>query len=353
MAQEGDAKTEPEMPGSRTGLKFAGVPGRRRARAYGERLQRLLFPQIPASPVVGYAFAAACCSLAFVVRLLLDPGLRDHSPLLLFALAVAVSAMRGGVGPGLFATLAGAIGALYFFPPVGAFFSIAAEYHSTAALQLAVFFLIGMILSWVGGELLSLRWKAVEFARQRNEILESITDGFAALDKNCRFVYLNVAAARLVQSPRAQVAGKSIWEEIPELRGTLVAAKFRRVLDQRVAARFEFLLHSSNQWFEFHAHPAGNRGLTVYFSDISARKSVELRLRQTLAERDAALENIRVLSGLLPICAACKKIRDDQGHWQPMESYISGHSSAQFSHSMCPECAIQYYGELGRRAAGE
>jgi hypothetical protein len=90
----------------------------------------------------------------------------------------------------------------------------------------------------------------------------------------------------------------------------------------------------------------------VYFQDVSGRKLAELQLRQTLAERDAALERVRLLSGLLPICAACKKIRNDDGDWQQLESYISHHSLAKFSHGMCPECGKQYYGELWPETVG-
>jgi hypothetical protein len=61
---------------------------------------------------------------------------------------------------------------------------------------------------------------------------------------------------------------------------------------------------------------------------------------------EAALSQIRTLSGLLPICANCKKIRDDQGYWNQIEAYIRDHSDAQFSHSICPECVKKLYPEL-------
>jgi len=54
-------------------------------------------------------------------------------------------------------------------------------------------------------------------------------------------------------------------------------------------------------------------------------------------------EEVKILSGLLPICAACKKVRDDQGYWNQIEEYITDHSEAQFTHGICPECAEQYY----------
>ena len=52
-----------------------------------------------------------------------------------------------------------------------------------------------------------------------------------------------------------------------------------------------------------------------------------------------------MLSGLLPICAACKKIRDSDGKWHVLESYIHHHSKARFTHGMCPECVVKWYGD--------
>ena len=67
-----------------------------------------------------------------------------------------------------------------------------------------------------------------------------------------------------------------------------------------------------------------------------------VELQRSLAERVRALEEalgqIKALRGLLPICAYCKKIRSDRDYWQEVEGYISEHSAAQFSHSICPEC---------------
>ncbi len=62
-------------------------------------------------------------------------------------------------------------------------------------------------------------------------------------------------------------------------------------------------------------------------------------------ELERTLSEVRTLQGLLPICAACKKVRDDKGYWNQIEKYITEHSEAQFSHSICPECAQKLYGE--------
>ncbi len=78
--------------------------------------------------------------------------------------------------------------------------------------------------------------------------------------------------------------------------------------------------------------------------DISERVKTENEKSELIAQLQQTLSEIKVLSGLLPICASCKKIRDDQGYWNQIESYIHAHSEAEFSHSMCPECLKRYYG---------
>lgn len=76
------------------------------------------------------------------------------------------------------------------------------------------------------------------------------------------------------------------------------------------------------------------------------RKRIENEKEQIIQELQAALAKVKLLRGLLPICAACKKIRDDKGYWEQIESYIMKHSDAEFSHSICPECARQLYPDL-------
>jgi signal transduction histidine kinase len=71
----------------------------------------------------------------------------------------------------------------------------------------------------------------------------------------------------------------------------------------------------------------------------------ELVERRT-ADLKKALEEVKVLSGFLPICSSCKQIRDDQGYWNQIESYIKKHSNAEFSHSLCPDCVKKLYPDL-------
>ncbi len=73
--------------------------------------------------------------------------------------------------------------------------------------------------------------------------------------------------------------------------------------------------------------------------EIVERKKLIVELQEALAE-------VKALSGLLPICVSCKKIRDDKGYWNKLEAYIQAHSEAEFTHSICPECCARLYPEL-------
>jgi len=80
--------------------------------------------------------------------------------------------------------------------------------------------------------------------------------------------------------------------------------------------------------------------------DISMRKTAEREREELIQNLQKALSEVKTLRGFLPICASCKKIRDDKGYWNQIETYVREHSEAEFSHSICPECAKSLYPEL-------
>jgi hypothetical protein len=78
-------------------------------------------------------------------------------------------------------------------------------------------------------------------------------------------------------------------------------------------------------------------------------RHLKKRERELSARVEEAVAQVKVLSGLLPICASCKNIRDDTGYWNQMEAYIHEHSEAQFSHGICPPCADKLYPAISQR----
>jgi HAMP domain-containing protein len=80
-------------------------------------------------------------------------------------------------------------------------------------------------------------------------------------------------------------------------------------------------------------------------SEVKQRIKAEEEKEKIIVELEKALDEIKTLSGIIPICMHCKEIRDDKGYWNQLEKYISEHSTAQFSHSICEKCFKKYYPE--------
>lgn len=87
-------------------------------------------------------------------------------------------------------------------------------------------------------------------------------------------------------------------------------------------------------------------GVLQSFLDIDERKRTENTKAELIEDLQEALDKVNLLRGLLPICASCKKIRDDKGYWNRIEEYIQDHSEAVFTHGLCPDCANKLYPEV-------
>ncbi|MHC0064516.1 GAF domain-containing protein [Nostoc sp. UIC 10890] len=120
-----------------------------------------------------------------------------------------------------------------------------------------------------------------EAARARiTNLLESITDGFFALDKKWRFTYINGQAERLLQKTQNELLGKNIWEAFPEIIGTTFYREYHRAILEQVSVEFEEFYPLLNCWLQVHAYPAKD-GLSVYFQDITERRRTAEALRES------------------------------------------------------------------------
>ena len=90
----------------------------------------------------------------------------------------------------------------------------------------------------------------------------------------------------------------------------------------------------------------GKRAVLGNFMDITARKKLEQERELLIQELQESLAKVNTLSGLLPICAWCKKLRDEEGYWESVEEYITELTGAEFTHGMCPSCLEKYSAEL-------
>ena len=122
-----------------------------------------------------------------------------------------------------------------------------------------------------------------------------------------------------------------------------------RMKDTRRREYIEFSAHG--KWLHEAIDPildmnGGLIGAVQVISDITGRKHAEEEREKLIEELKDTLARVKQLSGMLPICASCKKIRDDEGYWRQIEAYITEHSEAVFTHGLCPACAAQTYKEL-------
>ncbi len=172
-----------------------------------------------------------------------------------------------------------------------------------------------------------------------------------------RITYVNPVLARFFGYSIDELVGRKDPLDLVSSEDQPLAKENLRKLfsDEIPSVHYEFRGMTKNQKVVF-IEAYGTR--TMYqgrpavigtLLDISERKLAEQERDQLIIDHLDALSRIKTLSGLLPICASCKKIRDDKGYWKQIESYISEHSDALFTHGICPECAKEYYPDLFKK----
>lgn len=199
---------------------------------------------------------------------------------------------------------------------------------------------------------------ALEALQEKVDVLEVVlgasTDPIFCLLEDGTYRYVNVAFSSHFDRSPGEVIGRRIYDifspEEAEKRMAMVRKAFATgetiVFDVRVP-----MARESDRFFITSVKPIrdalGRVTAVVCISkDITDRKRAEGDRENLINDLKAALSHVRTLSGLLPICASCKKIRDDHGYWTQIESYIRDHSQAEFTHGVCPECATNLYPEV-------
>ena len=165
--------------------------------------------------------------------------------------------------------------------------------------------------------------------------------------------YVNKAFAKGAGKPLDQIIGRKIWDvfdkDEADKRFAIIKKVFGEGKTEEVEVRVP--LPSGDTYYLTTAKPIVNdlgmvETVICTSKNITKRKLAEDALKEEHQKLLEALKAIKILSGLLPICASCKKIRDDNGYWNQLESYINQHSEAEFSHSICPDCAKPLYSDL-------
>ncbi|XHR28478.1 MAG: PAS domain S-box protein [Chthoniobacteraceae bacterium] len=154
--------------------------------------------------------------------------------------------------------------------------------HHTALLVLPAGTLLTLLMLAVGAFRLNREAVSAKTAHERAtlDLLESISDGFFALDREWRYTRINSAALRMLGKQREEVLGQVVWEVTPGMRDLAYERQFREAMREGLPVRFEEAdLNPRGEWYEIRAFPTA-RGLNVFFNDITERKQTEDRLRQ-------------------------------------------------------------------------
>src|SRR5262245_53037086 len=169
-------------------------------------------------------------------------------------------------------------------------------------------------------------------------------------DLALRYTWFNTP---VVEWATQDCRGRTDAEIIGGEEGERLMSIKQGVLDTGVGTRAETTLTfgEETRYFDLTVEPLRDSrgaiiGITCAASDVTALKQAAAERDRLVAELQDALANVKLLSGLLPICASCKRIRDDSGGWMQIEAYISRHSEAKFTHGVCPDCGNRLYGEL-------
>ena len=125
----------------------------------------------------------------------------------------------------------------------------------------------------------------------------------------------------------------------------IASGRFDARIDMRTYDEFDDLIEAFNTMSEDLGHTRSQADQAI-IELRDARDNLEARVRDRTLELETALEKVQVLSGMLPICCSCKKIRNDEGYWQQVEQFVEMHTNARFSHGLCPECGLKLYGDI-------
>jgi PAS domain S-box-containing protein len=170
----------------------------------------------------------------------------------------------------------------------------------------------------------------------------------------------NRGATRIFGYEAAEMIGRSVAVLVPPYRPEELAETLRKLRRGEPIERFETVrLRKDGRAIDVSVtiSPVRDRngqimGASVIARDITERRQRENERLRLIEELTEALAQVKTLSGLLPICAWCKSIRDDQGYWKAVETYLAEHSQAAFTHGICPDCLKRLYPDYEARSPG-
>jgi PAS domain S-box-containing protein len=194
-------------------------------------------------------------------------------------------------------------------------------------------------------------FQIVEQAKRDWEVtFDTMQDAIALVGHDRRIVRANRAFARLVGKEFSHIIGQAIDTVLDEAICPVPVCPSDQTLEngQPAICTHEFRgrtleVRTAPMSAEARSAPGHTACAILILRDITERQRMEQEREDLIHELQDALARVETLSGLLPMCANCKRIQDDQGHWHSVEVYVKEHSRASFSHGICPDCMKELY----------
>ncbi|MBP7045147.1 MAG: PAS domain-containing protein [Chloroflexi bacterium] len=177
----------------------------------------------------------------------------------------------------------------------------------------------------------------------RDKLVENMKDSILVVDKQNRVVDVNPALTRLLNLEISAIIGQKVEAILPEWSQLQATSEDDRTIEQEIQIPNSSAEYLNIRVISLQDSRGKEQGKLIILRNITARKKMETEREELINRLQTTLGEVKTLSGLLPICANCKKIRDDQGYWQDVAVYVRDHSEAEFTHGMCPECMEAYY----------
>ena len=202
--------------------------------------------------------------------------------------------------------------------------------------------------------------RLLSHSEERYRLLaENSLDLIVLLDLKGTLIYASPSHAHVLGVRASDLVGRHLSEWVHPEDLTSVKLAVSRLENANIRLSLDVRLRKSGgAWLEtemllstFSVASLSGHRILISARDISERKQAQREREGLIRELQEAFAKIKVLSGFIPICSSCKKIRDDQGYWNQLEAYIQSHSEAQFSHGICPGCVQQLYPEFFAKQA--
>jgi PAS domain S-box-containing protein len=178
----------------------------------------------------------------------------------------------------------------------------------------------------------------------REAVVESMNDGLLVIDLQNRIVDINPAFRAILALGDREVIGLPVADYFPACPDLIEKSLNRETIRELIVAG----VTEEKRHFAFHVDSLSIEdkrrvGYVITMHDVTTHRREEDERDCLIRDLQKALAEVKTLRGMLPICACCKKIRDDEGYWTGLEQYLAEHSELQFTHGICPECERKLY----------